>query len=342
MGSQPPEKLPGWPALAVWCLACAVLGPARTSLHGASLNGRIHFGLNGLERGAQSALVGACMTETAETDETLVSHAQSGDMEALDLLVRRHQGWVFNLALRMIWRRGMAEDAAQDIWIKAVTHLPGFAGRSKFSTWLHRIAVNHLLNVRKSEMEEKAMTFADMGTSLDSVTEAELPDARALPVETQLLVEEARLGCITAMLMCLDRRQRLAFILGEVLGETSETAAAALDITPANFRQLLSRARHDLYQFMNDKCGLVNTANPCRCARKAAGFMRNGWLDPANLQFTRDRTERTRQMAPARLEELEAIDRQHAELYRTQPLLGGPDFAGRLRGLLAASSFGER
>jgi DNA-directed RNA polymerase specialized sigma24 family protein len=57
---------------------------------------------------------------------------------------------------------------------------------------------------------------------------------------------------ITAMLMCLDRRQRLAFILGEIFGETSEAGAEAMEVSPDNFRQLLSRARHDLYQFTND------------------------------------------------------------------------------------------
>ncbi len=267
------------------------------------------------------------------TDEALINHAQGGDMDALDTLVRRHQSWVFNLALRMVWRREVAEDATQEILIKAVTHLGSFEGRSKFSTWLHRIAVNHLLNVRNSEMEEKAMTFTDMAESLDSI-----PD-EALPVETQVLVQEAKLGCITAMLMCLDRRQRLAFILGEVFGETSETAAAALDVTPANFRQLLSRARQDLFQFMNDKCGLVNTANPCRCARKARGFMREGWLDPANLQFSKDRITSVRQQATVQLDELQGLDRQHAELYREQPMLAGPDIASSLRDILARSGF---
>ncbi|EEF59777.1 hypothetical protein [Pedosphaera parvula] len=57
------------------------------------------------------------------------------------------------------------------------------------------------------------------------VQDEELPAQRTLPVQTAVMVEEAKLGCITAMLMCLDRRQRLAFILGEVLGETSETSA---------------------------------------------------------------------------------------------------------------------
>lgn len=50
----------------------------------------------------------------SDSDEKLVARAQGGDREALDLLVRRHQSWVFNLALRMMWRREAAEDAAQE------------------------------------------------------------------------------------------------------------------------------------------------------------------------------------------------------------------------------------
>jgi RNA polymerase sigma factor (sigma-70 family) len=282
------------------------------------------------------------MNPAPESDERLVTSAVHGDMDALDALVRRHQSWVFNLALRMVWRREVAEDATQEILIKAVTKLGSFEGRSAFRTWLHRIAVNHLLNVRKSEMEEKAMTFSELGASLDGVTDEDLPDERSLPVETRLLVEEAKLGCITAMLMCLDRRQRLAFILGEVFGEKSEIAAEAMGESAANFRQLLSRARHDLYQFMNHKCGLVNQANPCRCARKASGFMKNGWLAPGHLQFSKDRVAGVRDIAPDRLDELQALDRQHAELYRQQPFLAGPDLARKLREILTQSGFAAK
>lgn len=279
------------------------------------------------------------MHDISDTDAPLVSRAREGDMDALDTLVRRHQSWVFNLALRMVWRREAAEDATQEILVKAVTKLATFAGQSAFRTWLYRIAVNHLLNIRKSEMEEKAMTFADLGASLDGVRDEDLPDPRTLPVETGLLVEEAKLGCITAMLMCLDRRQRLAFVLGEVFGESSEVGAAALDETLENFRQLLSRARRDLYRFMNGQCGLVNAANPCRCARKASGFMKHGWLDAKNLQFSKDRVAEVRVIAPDRLDELQALDRRHAEVYREQPFLAGPDLARKLRELMSQSGF---
>jgi hypothetical protein len=86
---------------------------------------------------------------------------------------------------------------------------------------------------------------------------------------SELLVEEARIGCMTGMLLCLDRRQRLAFILGEDFGLTSEIGGEVMDVSADNFRQLPSRARRDLYQFTNEKCGLVNSANPCRCAKKS-------------------------------------------------------------------------
>ena len=279
------------------------------------------------------------MHDTPDTDALLVARARECDMGALDTLVQRHQSWVFNLALRMVWRREVAEDATQEIRVKAVTKLGSFAGQSAFRTWLYRIAVNHLLNVRKSEMEEKAMTFADMGASLDGVRDAELPDPRTLPVEAGLLVEEAKLGCITAMLMCLDQRQRLAFVLGEVFGESSEVGAAALDESPENFRQLLSRARRDLYRFMNGQCGLVNAANPSRRARKASGFMKHGRVDAKNLQFSNDRVAEVREVAPNRLDELQALDRRHAEVYREQPFLAGPDLARKLRELLSQSGF---
>jgi RNA polymerase sigma factor (sigma-70 family) len=270
-------------------------------------------------------------------DEELVSKAQAGDKDALEKLVRRHQPWVFNVAIRMVWQREVAEDATQEILIKAVTKLSTFRGQSQFRTWLYRIAVNHLLNVRKSEFEEQSITFADMGRALDETPDLDLPDPRSVPVELPLLVEEARISCMTGMLICLDRRQRLAFILGEYFGVTSEIGGEVMEVSPDNFRQLLSRARRDLYKFMNDKCGLVNAANPCRCAKKTRGFMQAGYVDPERLEFTKGRLASVSDVAPHRLNELETLDRKHAELFRDHGFLAPPDLATRLRELISQS-----
>ena len=76
------------------------------------------------------------------SDEYLVAKAIAGGLEELDLLVRRHQSWVFNLALKMCWRREVAEDATQEILIKAVTRLNTFTGSSAFRTWLYRVCTD--------------------------------------------------------------------------------------------------------------------------------------------------------------------------------------------------------
>ena len=185
-----------------------------------------------------SPFTGIVTEANGSADEELVSKARAGDKDALEKLVRRHQPWIFNIAIRMIWRRDLAEDATQEILIKAVTKLSTFRGLSRFRTWLYRIAVNHLLGMRKSQMEEN-MTFTDLGRLLDELPNLDLPDPNSIPVELPLLVEEAGIGCMTGMLMCLDHRQRLAFILGEIFGVASEVGAEVMEVSPENFRQLL-------------------------------------------------------------------------------------------------------
>jgi RNA polymerase sigma factor (sigma-70 family) len=290
---------------------------------------------NGAVRPSTSAAV---TTEAGDpSDEVLVSRAKAGDKDALDKLIRRHQSWVFNVAIRMLWHREVAEDATQEILLKVVTKLSTFRGQSQFRTWLYRIAVNHLLNVRKAEAEQQVTTFTDMGRSLDATPDLDLPDPKTVPVDLPVLVEEARVGCMTGMLLCLDRRQRLAFILGELFGVTSEFGSEVMEVSPDNFRQLLSRARRDLYQFMNEKCGLVNVANPCRCAKKTRAFMKAGYVDPHNLQFATQRLATISSIAPHRLDELQSLDRKHAELFREHGFLESRDLAAKLRDLITRS-----
>ncbi len=90
---------------------------------------------------------------TGPLDEALVADARSGDREALEQLLVRHQPWVLNIAVRMLWRRADAEDATQEILVKIVKALPAFRGESVFRTWLYRIAVNHILDLRRTGLD---------------------------------------------------------------------------------------------------------------------------------------------------------------------------------------------
>src|SRR5881409_3220727 len=109
-------------------------------------------------------------------DRALVARARSGSREALEELVRRHQGWTYNIAVRMLYHPHDAEDATQEILIKALTRLSSFEGRSSFRTWLYRIVVNHVLNMKRGRLEQTSINFRAYGHALDHTPDWELPD----------------------------------------------------------------------------------------------------------------------------------------------------------------------
>ena len=267
-------------------------------------------------------------------DQELVHLVKGGSRDAFEELVARHQPWIYNLALRMVHQPADAEDATQEVLIKLLTRLSTFDGRSSLRTWLYRVAINHLLNMRRSRAESAELTFAQYGRNLDEIPDAELPDPRAVPVDAQLLIDEARVGCTSGMLLCLDRRQRVVFILGSIFRVSDAVGADLLELSRDNFRQRLARARRDLRNFMQDKCGLVNTANPCRCAKKTRGFIAAGHVDPNNLRFARDRVTHVRDVAARASDDLVGLNEVYAEVYRDHPFQDSPNFVGRLRELL--------
>jgi RNA polymerase sigma factor (sigma-70 family) len=272
-------------------------------------------------------------------DRELVRQAQGGNREALEQLITRHQAWIYNIALRMVYLPQDAEDATQEILVKLITKLSTFGGKSSFRTWLYRIVVNHVLNMKRGRADAAGWTFTRYGDSLDATPDMDLPDPRSVPADVQLLVDEARIGCTSGMLLCLDREQRLIYILGEIFGVTDLVGAELLEISRENFRQKLARARRDLHNFLHDKCGLVNEANPCRCAKKTQGFMQAGFVDPQNLLFARDHVTRVRDVAGKKCEDLDALDQAYAELHRDHPFQEPADFVISLRTLINGTAF---
>ncbi len=271
------------------------------------------------------------------TDESLVAQARDGNWDALEQLIQRHQAWIFNIAVRMVRKREEAEDITQEVLLKMLTKLSTFQGRSSFRTWLYRIAVNHILNLKQKQVE---VTFSELGILMDELPDETLPDPADGSLPLPVLLEEAKIGCTKAMLLCLDQRQRLVYILGELFGVKSELGAELMDLSPGNFRQLLTRARHDLYNYMNNKCSLVNQSNPCRCARKTRSFVEQGYIDPDHRRFTRERLGQISELAPSRAEEIDSlIEQQHSAVFREQPFLAPPDQAIPLRRLINTPAF---
>jgi RNA polymerase sigma-70 factor (ECF subfamily) len=102
----------------------------------------------------------------APTDDVLVASAKLGDHHAFAELWTRHSKTAFHMACRITGNRDDGEDAVQDAWMKAYTHLNTFDGRAKFSTWLTRIAINSSLMIlrRKRSHSESSMEITDGDT----------------------------------------------------------------------------------------------------------------------------------------------------------------------------------
>ena len=206
------------------------------------------------------------------TIEDLAKEAIDGDRDAVEQLVRDLQGDVYGLALRMLWNREDAEDATQEILVRVVTRLAQFDFRSKLKTWVYRIAVNYILDVKKSPVERMQFTFerfaADLaeGLSSDGPSEA----------ERSLLTEEVKIGCTLGMLQCLDRPHRLAYVVGEILELSGPEAADVLAIAPALFRKRLQHARTAIMSFTSTYCGLASETAACACHRRVPAALRIG------------------------------------------------------------------
>jgi RNA polymerase sigma factor (sigma-70 family) len=277
--------------------------------------------------------------ESDADDVALVGRIREGDRDALEELVTRHQGWIYNIVLRMVYHPADAEDATQELLIKLLTKLSTFEGRSSFRTWLYRIVVNHVLNMKRARGEAAEWTFSRYAQSLENTPDTELTDQASTPADVRLLIDEARIGCTSGMLLCLDREQRLVYILAEIFGVTDRVGAELLETSRDNFRQKLSRARRDLHNFLQNRCGLVNSRNPCRCEKKARGFMQAGYLNPLNLLFARDHVTRVREIAPRAHDDLNALDAAFGAIHRDHPFHESPDFMAALRNLLDQPKF---
>ena len=247
------------------------------------------------------------MSESTGLDEAnslvpTVRAAQAGDAAALEQLVLAVRDRVYRLCLRMTARPPDAEDATQEILIRVITRLSTFRGEAAFTTWVHRIAVNHLLDRAKNSVERMELTFDEFATDLlDGLSNSpsSAPDAAILEREVQL-------SCTHAMLTCLDREHRIAYILGEIFGVDSDDGGYICEVPPATYRKRLSHARTRVRAFLAANCGLVNSAAACRCAIRVDVAVRLGRIDPQRLEFT-DTTNRAKRGEMIRLHDAASL-----------------------------------
>ena len=165
------------------------------------------------------------------TDVALATAAAAGDRQAFERIYRSHVNRVFSVCVRMTGDRVLAEELTQDVFVRAWSKLTLYRGESAFSTWLHRLAVNVVLNARKTEGRRRGR-FAAESEEVDDVAPAL---ARTAPAGIAIDLEAA--------VAALPPGARRVFVLHDIEGYKHEEIATMLDITSGGSKAQLHRAR---------------------------------------------------------------------------------------------------
>lgn len=277
--------------------------------------------------------------DATSNDVRLIDKALKGNRQALEELIRRHQAWIYNVAFRMVASPADAEDITQEILLKVITKLFTYDHRkASFRTWLYRIMTNHVINMRKRGYEKGIISFQNYFSAIEKI-----PDERVDSIAGgEVMVEETMTACVAGMLLCLNRMQRIVFILGVVFDAADSQGSEILEISKANFRKILSSTRAKLYNFMNEKCGVVNKNNPCRCRNKLAGFIREGWLNPNQAIFYQGKMIKVKDIIREKRDNFtKNYFSEYLELFRNHPFYDPPDVTDWLRNTLRKDKFEE-
>lgn len=170
-------------------------------------------------------------------DAALVGLARSGNADAFEELVRRHQVGVFRIAIRMLGDPADAEDAAQEAFLQAWRGLPQFRLQSTFSTWIYRIITNRCLNLRRARRPSQPLRW-----------DRESPE----PSPDQSAHAREQLAALSRAILELTSEQRAAFVLRHLEGCTYEAIAEILGISRAAVKSRLHRARLELVAALSD------------------------------------------------------------------------------------------
>jgi RNA polymerase sigma-70 factor (ECF subfamily) len=171
-----------------------------------------------------------------------IDRVKAGDREAFTWIVDTYQTMLYTLCLRMLNNESDAEEAAQDIFVKAYRSINSFQERSRFSTWLYRITYNHCISVVRRKL--KVIDLVDEGAG-ENIQEADISGLDVVSLE--------------------DRRKYLQLAL-EALGETDavvvtlfyyeelslEEIAKVTGLTNNNIRIKLHRSRKKMHQVLNE------------------------------------------------------------------------------------------
>ena len=188
------------------------------------------------------------------SDEETLAALQRGDERVFVELVRQHQALMMRVAVRYVRNRTVAEEVVQETWLGVLHGLERFEGRAALKTWIFRILTNRAIT--RAQREGRVVPFSSLGEDGDGEPAVD-PDrfrpendrypggwkSFPQPLPEEKLLERETLAMIEAAIAELPERQHTVIVMRDVEGWTAEEVCESLEISEANQRVLLHRAR---------------------------------------------------------------------------------------------------
>ena len=194
--------------------------------------------------GGAGSLRGPGMSDAALEDRALLARAQSGEMDAFEELVERHEDRLYGLALRMTRSEADAAEVVQDTFLAAYQNLKNFRGESAFGSWVHRIAANNaLMRLRHQRVVDAATEELRTPEFTERGSLAEVPEVDWSRGADEKVLDEELGRAIRQGTDALPEGYREVFLLKDVEGLSYEEIAEMMGISVPAVKSRLHRAR---------------------------------------------------------------------------------------------------
>jgi RNA polymerase sigma-70 factor, ECF subfamily len=184
-------------------------------------------------------------------EDQLIQQARQGDGSAIQALYRRYADRVFSVVRRLAGDDALAEDWAQEAWVRAIRALPTFRGDSQFGTWIHRIAVNSALYGRRGRERWTTRETPLQETLPDALPDTGSGDRTLLRLRLERAMEQLPSG------------MRRVLVLHDVEGYTHTEIGMLLGVAPGTCKSQLFKARARMRELLAGSTGTRKEEEVC-------------------------------------------------------------------------------
>ena len=178
-----------------------------------------------------------------DNDFDLIQSINSGQVDKFHDLVKRYEQNLYNFGLRMCRDHHDAEDMVQETFLNVFRYLKGFRHETKFKNWLYKVAASTCIKKRRKSKfaPEKELSLDEFRPSDDTEPPDHVPEWALMPLDK--LLNEELAGAINRGILSIPKKYRMVIVLRDVEGFSTSETAQILNISPANVKVRLHRAR---------------------------------------------------------------------------------------------------